>query len=278
MRFKLVAILTATILCISSYTTAFAASDSNMNFRGISGELRISEVELQEVYDRYGEGNFYQLIDDFKNSIVENEDFEIENSLLRSTGLGDGDEDQLPIGNTGLELAINNSIKGSIWVTKSGSFLDYSHGHAALVYTTAWWDRSTIEHRGGTINPFNASKFLSNIYNLDDDEYWKKVRSLKVFNVSDTPYGPEDLLAQISAADYASFNLLNRPYIVLPLKDDYVVNCATLVYQAYKYQQYGTKINLGNPLSVTVIPSDLVKDTKLILKCSINWSGGDHEW
>ena len=118
-----------------------------------------------------------------------------------------------------------------------------------------------------------------------DDEPWKKCHTLRTYNVI-TPNSIADgnscdLGTMISAADYAATYLLGKPYNALANKEYYeTVNCATLVYRAYKNAHVfgGTSTILGNLDSPTVIPKDLVEDTQLTLAYSAQWEGNQHEW
>ena len=181
---------------------------------------------------------------------------------------------------SGINLALSYSYKGAVWVTRDGETLGYDHGHAALIYTVASWDKSSIEHRGsGSTNPSTWLTAYSTVYNLEGDTYWQNVHTLKVYDVSNTANGATDHESMYCAADYAYYNLQGLSYAPLALKDNVTnVNCATLVYKAYAEQNYGgNSIELGSASSVTVIPKDLVEDEKLILKMAFQWPGS-HTW
>ena len=187
--------------------------------------------------------------------------------------------------------AIENGVKGQIWITKDGTHYGINHGHAAILYCYSLYYISFVEHRGAgqsTSAGLGLSGFTEwDNFDLDNisDPPWYNVTSLRTYNVS-TPVSeaeglPYDVGTMISAADYAACYLIGKEYAVLPLKgSSNYVNCATLVYQAYANANVfqGCSIQLGNSLSPTVIPKDLVEDTSLVLCCSANWDGDSHTW
>ena len=253
------------ILVGSTCTVAYAyEKPTREQIFGVTQDVlnTVDDEELKRLEDMY-----YELSTDVENQSAAENGIQLasnEHSMERS----------------GLELAIANSFKGSIWITKDGDTLNVNHGHAALVYTVASWDRSTIEHRGpGSMNPSAWRTTYSDIYNLEGDAYWQSVKTLKIYDVSATDNGPVDQINMVCAADYAVANLLGYEYAPLALKvSTSTVNCATLVYKAYAQQKYDDKnIILGNPLSATVIPKDLVEDKKLRLRYSFQWPG-EHKW
>lgn len=258
---KIIAIVMTASMILLLYASSVYASDwldeiDCQELFGVSREYinSLSNEELEKLHNVY---NF---------TFSENNNFSLYSG-------GDGGITNESLTQSGVDAALRASFKGGIWVTRDDSTPLIDHGHAALVYTVADWDRSTIEHRGsGTGNG------LSNIYNLDGDSYWQSRRTLKVYDVSDTDNGGTSYFNMMAAADYASFNLLDLEYALLALKTAPSVNCATLVYKAYKYG-YGDEspIILGSASSPTVIPKDLVEDPKCRLKYSFQWPGA-HTW
>lgn len=193
--------------------------------------------------------------------------------------------------------AIARGIKGQIWITKDGNFGPINHGHAGLLYGYAPYYVAFIEHGGYNYTGKNLygetlPEGYSGITEWDNyegtntnDAPWTKVHTLRTYNVSTPTSEAEgysfDLYTMLAAADYASFNLLGKGYAPLSTKDSSTtVNCSTLVYKAYKSaSEYGgTSIYLGNPNSPTVIPQDLVEDTRLVLAYSVQWDGNSHVW
>lgn len=196
-----------------------------------------------------------------------------EMAAVSSVSSGGGDEGTVStLGQSGINTALDNSFKGAVWVTRDGDVLGIDHGHAAMVYTVADWDKSTLEHRGSR-NPFNWDNVYSQIYNLEGDAYWAGVHSLKVYDVSDTDNGYTDYISMMVAADYCAANLMDLTYAPLAFKSSTQVNCASLIFKAY----LAPGIELGDPLSAIVLPVDLVEDEKLLLKYNFQWPGA-HTW
>lgn len=144
--------------------------------------------------------------------------------------------------------------KGDILISATNStavmgIINYRHGHAAIVY-----DEETIVQAVGP--GYNSIKT-----NLSGFGSATKVRLYEVAGASNTQAS--------SAATYASNNLVNKPYsITAAAASTEYLNCATLVWQAYKNQGFTLKKFFG-----TVTPESLVKDTQTDAIGNINWSG-----
>lgn len=163
---------------------------------------------------------------------------------------------------------------GSVFITKDSVTSSVRHGHAAIVSNkgTSSYGTNTVfttEHRGKGITEY------SDEYNTQIEADWRyNVTTFRVYNIKTSASGSVSYAKSTAAGQYARNNLQGRPYNAVALKNANAVNCATLVFQAYASQG----IYLGNPNSVTVIPSDIVKDSKSSLLLSYNWSGGGNSW
>ena len=74
-----------------------------------------------------------------------------------------------------------------------------------------------------------------------------------------------------NAADYAETYLVDKDYdIYAPLDSTSSLNCATLIYHAYKNQGIYLKTYFG-----TVTPASLVEDTNTHALGNLNWSGDE---
>ena len=263
--------LALTIIFTATFSNVASASVGKYEeYSAISG-LPLEYIE--KISKIYGE-NFLE------ESILE---YVSNDSEVSPASLEDPNLPENPIGLALYEQALTNGVKGQIWITKDGNFGNINHGHAGILYANTIYYRGFIEHRG-----YKAQDSLSQYYEWDwgsGDTWWSTVHTLRTYNVN-TPESlaeglPYDEGTMISAADYAMANLLGWSYEPLaPKLSPVSVNCATLVYKAYanadKYN--GNAISLGNPLSPTVIPKDLVEDGHLTLAYRAQWDGDEHIW
>lgn len=200
------------------------------------------------------------------------------------------DDPQLPKNSIGEELyreALSHGVKGQVWITKDGNFGPVNHGHAGMLYAYAPYYIAFIEHRGAaSITDYDTT--YSQLYAWDwgsGDEHWKTVHTLRTYNVKTpnaTAQGLDyDPLTMIAAADYAMANLLGYSYNPLaPKNSTSSVNCATIIYKAYINANVygGISTEIGNDSSLTVIPKDLVEDTRLQPVFNAQWGGDQHTW
>lgn len=280
---RIISCLAIIIACVLSFSNV--ANAKSLDYEEYSQISGISTEDLEKISEIYGE------------EFLENTMLEYNSNNFSPYSLEDPNlpEERIPIGE--YWAAIGFGEKGQIWITKDGNFGPVNHGHAGMLYAYSAYYISLIEHGGDDYSGKNQygemmPKGYSGITEWDnfnglnsEDPPWSKCHTLRTYNVA-TPTStaeglPYDLGTMISAADYASMNLLGKPYNALANKEYYdSVNCATLVYRAYKNANVlgGTSISLDNPNSPTVIPKDLVEDSRLVLAFSSQWGGNPHEW
>lgn len=120
----------------------------------------------------------------------------------------------------------------------------------------------TVEHRGP-----KGGYTYSTMFNTMFSNHWRECNTMRVYDVANTT-------AMYNAGKYAYNNLTGKTYNFIASKGADEVNCATLVYKAYRSQG----ILLENPASATVIPKDIVNDSDVILRANSEWAGGEHTW
>jgi len=129
--------------------------------------------------------------------------------------------------------------------------IDYRHGHAAMKY-----DNENIIH---AIGPGVQSKMTT----LSGFGATEMVRIYTVETATDSQAR--------YAANYAYNHLRGKAYdIYAPLNSTTSLNCATLVYHAYKAQGIYLQTYFG-----TVTPASLVEDTNTHALGNLNWSGDE---
>lgn len=168
-------------------------------------ELRIPQDELIEIFDCYGKERFWEIIEAYKKNIAEYKLFENDNKITMSA--------EYTMGQAGINILLNYSRAGSVWISRDGRKLGINHGHAALIYSTNSWNKRSIEARGSTV--------VSKVYDLEGDSYWQGTEQARVYNVSSTNNGPVNTTAMTNAASYAFVYLTGKNYLATPLKRRY---------------------------------------------------------
>lgn len=227
-------------------TGAFAADEVKFNINGkfismaeIAEKSNLDITELQKYYMECPSEFHTQVNELYSEDIVP-----------FSTGNTSGDTAE------SLSDLVSLGKKGDILISATNTsqvagVINYRHGHAAIVY-----DNENIiqaigpgaKSRKSTLSGFGAAE---------------KVRLYEVDSAT------KDIASK--AADYASVSLINKDYDVdasATSKD--ALNCATLVWQAYKNQDISLK-----KYFYTVTPASLTEDTKTDAVGNINWPGDE---
>lgn len=232
----------------ASETNGFSAM-SNEEISSLSGVPVEDLVEAREVYGT----DFDEVIAKYISSKVS---IDYEKRAQQAKVYADAE--------TGINYIANSRIsdsswefmketfrKGQILITDDASTLGYSHGHAAILYSTTY----TVEHLGK-----NTTKY-SGYYNVS---WWQSFDTIKSFNYSDT-------VVMTNAANYAYNNLRGKEYNALANRTSDKVNCATLVWKAYNSQG----VNIVDSTSGTVLPVDFDTSSKISWVRSVGWNNVD---
>ncbi len=166
------------------------------------------------------------------------------------SGGGGGDDTMTPEQFTQLK---NSSLKGNILLSADQSHYGVNHGHAGIVTTQG---SKTVEALGPGV--------LSQECNMSG--WWSQMYTAKVLYHKTCTNAQ-----QLGAANYAYNSLRGKTYKTIPNVTESALNCATLVWQAYKNQ--GITLNKVWMIGVgdTCFPKQLLEDTTLSCKLSINW-------
>lgn len=216
--------------------------------------------DLKEIYKQNGElGEYLGLpidVEKLKSSST--------NQILSSDS---GGGDVTPMTPDQWTTMKNAADKGDTLITKDQWWGPINHGHAAIVYESY---SKTVEHTGDGLSAVYDINKYANAYTLRD-------------------YYPSGTTGDTrrAAADYAKNYLVNKQYdAIADINSSTYVNCATLVWKAYKYK--GITLDYfpiymssgGYPVKIcdTVFPSTIVEDTSMTLWEGVNWPGGDNEW
>ncbi len=143
--------------------------------------------------------------------------------------------------------------KGDILISATNSrnliVTDFRHGHAALIYS----DEEIIQAVGKGMDSMKGG--------LDK---FGKMEMVRVYEVSSASSG-----TAAAAANYAKRFLLGKEYdIDATAGSKTKLNCATLVWQAYKSQDISLK-----KYFYTATPQSLVEDSKTDAIGNLNWPG-----
>lgn len=240
-------------------TTAFAAPA--IDWEDLSERTGISVELLQDSYAQSEHGEFMEVVEYIAQRYAGSE------ANAQRPGL-------YAINNLQWDSVRNKSQVGSVWITKDPTTYGFNHGHAGIVSRVT----SSDGQRTVYVTEHLGSKYgdaLSHEYDTQTDSIWRyKVTSCRVYNMKSTANGNVEYFKLINAGNYARNNLQRLPYKATASKTEYAVNCATLVYQAYKSQG----ISIGNAVSPTVLPRDIVEDPKASLMYGCNWTANSHEW
>lgn len=243
---KWISFTLAIMIIFSLSTVAFATKELQFNINGESvsmGEIaeksNLNASELEKYY------------------IESPSEF-----LLQVNELYSEDKGALFTGNTSGEAAgslsdlVSLGKKGDIIISatntsKVAEIINYRHGHAAIVY-----DNENIIQ---AIGPGLKSK-KSTLSGFGEVE---KVRLYQVSTATKAK--------ATNASNYAAKSLINKDYdIDASAASTTSVNCATLVWQAYKNQNISLK-----KYFYTVTPASLTEDTKTDAIGNINWTGDE---
>ena len=147
----------------------------------------------------------------------------------------------------------DNTLMGDVYVTKDNKLLYYNYGHTAIAKNKDY----VIEHPGKN----SKSKVNSSL----DTWYGCNTFRLKRY--------PSRRIAN-RALRYAERNLLNKSYHVFANRyNKDVLNCATLVFQAYFY---GTGVSLVPGKWATLTPKEIENSNKLNTVISFSWD--NYSW
>ena len=251
MKQKIVCFILAIMMIATLGVTAFAdetpnyASMSNKSLSEITG---LSIKELNDTREMYGD-EFNDAISNYIKHIVHIDYEERARQPIIVEDYETGTRQVLQNRNfcEGWELLSARFKRGQIIITDEGDKWGFDHGHAAILYSTT----ETIEHRG-------YSDRVSGKYDVTWwGEYYTAIKTLKY----------SDQLVMNSAAIYAFNNLQNRQYSPIAPRRASVVNCATLVWQAYD----STGVNVVDSTTGTVLPKYYDTSSKLTPVYSIGW-------
>lgn len=148
---------------------------------------------------------------------------------------------------------ISKSLKGNILLSADQTHYGVNHGHAGIVTTQG---SRTVEALGPGI--LSKECIMSG--------WWSEMYTAKLFYHKTCTNNQ-----QLNAANYAYNNLRGKTYKAIPKVTESKLNCATLVWQAYKSQ--GITLNKVWLIGVgdTCFPKQLLQDTSLSCKVNINW-------
>lgn len=145
-----------------------------------------------------------------------------------------------------------------ILITKDCSTADANHGHTALVYGNAM----NVEHMGPKNNPEIPCATGYSQY-VSMGRVWIHCKTCRMYEVSEArENGVEE-----DIAEYARAYLTDKSYsLFADVNDHEVVNCATLVWQAYN----ANGITLNHSAN-TCDPRDFVINNRFDMIYSIGW-------
>lgn len=252
MKRKVLCLFLALALTFSVNTYAFASGIdeySTMSNSEISQLTGIPVEDLIEAREVYGD-EFSVVIADYINSAVhiDHEARAQQPRVLADAASGSSYISKSRISNEHWEFMEETFRKGQILITDDATTLGYSHGHAAIMYSTT----HTVEHLGKNTTAY------SGYYNVS---WWQSFDTIKSFNYSDDQ-------VMNDAADYAYNYLQGKEYNVIADRTSNKVNCATLVWKAYNSEG----VNIVNSTSGTVKPQDFDTSTKISWVRSVGWN------
>ncbi|WDV47444.1 YiiX/YebB-like N1pC/P60 family cysteine hydrolase [Clostridiaceae bacterium M8S5] len=224
-------------------------------YEGLSEFTNIPIEQLKELVKEHGELTNYMGID-------------IDIDLLKQGGLS-ARSDSSGGGGSGKKMteAQFNSLKsyadeGDMLVTKDSKTWFVNHGHAAIISDC----------------PSNGDKYIVQAIGPDVRSKREKVDSwAKYYKVRIYHRNSASLSQRRSAGSYAKYNLVNKKYSAFPSVGSSSMNCATLIYKAYK--SVGIKLKTSKFFfTTTMYPNDIVGDGRNGIEIKINWGGGNHSW
>lgn len=236
------------IVIVAFNMATVAMAEEQLTFE-INGQLRtFSEIAEKANYD---EGALYEYYLKEPDQFIEQAEA-LYQPQRQSRSAGDTSGTDV----TSLSALIALGRKGDFLISATNSTnvilgINYRHGHAAMKY-----DNENIIH---AIGPGVKSKITT----LSGFGATEKVRIYTVETATATKAS--------NAADYAETYLVDKDYdIYAPLDSTSSLNCATLIYHAYKNQGIYLKTYFG-----TVTPASLVEDTNTHALGNLNWSGDE---
>lgn len=255
MKRKTMCLLLALTLAFSLNISAFASEVNDYSMMSNDEIAQLSGIpveDLIEARDVYGD-EFNSVIADYINSAVhiDREARAQQPKILADAETGASYVSKSRISNDNWEFMEEKFKKGQILITDDATTLGYSHGHAAILYSTT----HTVEHLGKNTTTY------SGYYNVS---WWQSFDTIKSFNYSD-----EEVMNK--AAEYAYNNLQGKEYNVIADRTSTKVNCATLVWKAYNSEG----VNIVNSTSGTVKPQDFDTSTKISWVRSVGWNNVD---
>lgn len=161
------------------------------------------------------------------------------------------------------------ATKADILVTKDFSTLGVDHGHAALMVDGI----NTVEHYGPANENVPGANGLSGKYLMSN--LWKHTKTCRLYRY--------DGISSTKASDiatYAKENLIGWKYNAFAgrtTEDE--MNCATLVWKAYKSADIELNGYWKGFPSYTMLPSDYVEQNpELTMIASVGWDCDAHKW
>ena len=238
-------------LLISNNSMIFAADSKTTdpkgatiiseNLRNYSKDTGIPLSELEELQNKPGVD-----IDKFITDYTTATDFS--DVVINSGGSGDRKMTKAQFNNLK-----SKSLKGNILLSADQSHYGVNHGHAGIVTTQG---EKTVEALGPGV--LSKECVMSG--------WWSEMYTAKVLYHKTCTNAQ-----QLGVANYAYNHLRGKTYKAIPKVTESKLNCATLVWQAYKSQGITLKkvwlIGVGD----TCFPKQLLQDTSLSCKLSINW-------
>lgn len=247
-----------TIALFFSTTTGVFASNKNDNLKDVvdisqkleeySKETGIPLLELKEISDKPDID-----IDQFMKDYTEAIKFPEILGNLYSASSGDGGNGSGKMTESQFTLLKSSSLRGNILVSGDQTHFGVNHGHAGIV-TTQY--EKTVEALGAGI--------LSKECYLEG--WWSEMYTAALLYHKTCTNDQ-----QLGAARYAYNNLRGKTYKAIPSLTGSELNCATLVWQAYKSQGITLNSNWLPIVGDTCFPADFIRDSNLICKVNINW-------
>ncbi|MDT3424990.1 uncharacterized protein YycO [Paenibacillus forsythiae] len=222
-------------------------------FEALSAYTGISVSELKKLKKEHGDLNKYFGFETVKNAAADTQ--QSKEVVINSDGDGSS-----KMTSSDWSYMLGKADKGDILVSKDQTtyvlwVIGVNHGHAAIVYTDS---ARTVEALG---DPYNSDDY--------DISRWSNRYTMRDYY----PVGTSSF--RESAANYAYNNLRGKPYKATANRTDTeYLQCANLVWQAYKSQNYV----LDYAPAGWATPMTFVQDTDLSLWAGVNWSTGAHTW
>lgn len=240
-------------------------------YEGLSSYLGISIPDLKRLEAQYGELTSYLGLEIDVNRIGKSSAGEMK---AFSSG---GGSNSSSMSESDWKKFYDSATAGNIFITKDSWTAFVNHGHAAICET----------HN----DPKDGKKYIVQAEAPGtksvrrEISVWRNVYTARVYYPTNVSVSD-----RIAAGEYAGKYLINLNYDPFAdVNSSTSVNCATLVWKAYKAKGFELDTSIAlKPIVIgtttmfipyyTCYPSDIVKDTDTTMKLSINWSGKDHSW